>query len=425
MRQMTTVFRFEFFNYLRGKAYRTLTLLVTLLVLLGMSYPRLTGMLRETSVESGQNEQVEAADTAPLRVAVACPPDMPHGVVMARQMTAQLPAYAWTGVALDEAALTEAVRAGEYDAGLWMETELTYRYIVQNSSMHDAAGSLLDDAIVNVYRSRALADLGLPPEEAASLAKVRATGETVALGRDGLVSYIHTYVLVMLLYMAVALYGQFVAASVAAEKSNRAMELLITSTRPTQLMFGKVLGAGTAGLLQMSLFLAAAFAGYHLNYELWQDNALMRAVFAMPASLAGYAALFFVLGFFLYASLYAALGSLVSRSEEVSTVTMPVTLIFIVSFMVVMVSAGTGSVDNAAMYTASFIPFSSPMAMFVRVAMGTPSVLEIALSVGILAISAVLVALIAAGIYRVGVLLYGKPPKIRELYRALRAAGSR
>jgi ABC-2 type transport system permease protein len=265
----------------------------------------------------------------------------------------------------------------------------------------------------------------VPPENAAALAAARATGETVALGRDGLVSYIHTYVLVMLLYMAVALYGQFVAGSVAAEKSNRAMELLITNARPTQLMFGKVLGAGTAGLLQMSLFLAAAFAGYHINYELWQGDALMRAVFAMPASLACYAALFFVLGFFLYASLYAALGSLVSRSEEVSTTTMPVTLVFIVSFMVVMVSAGTGNVENAAMYAASFIPFTSPMAMFVRIAMGAPTAVEIALSVGILAISAMLVALTAAGIYRVGVLLYGKPPKIKELYRTLRAAGSR
>ena len=422
MKQMKTVFRFEFLNCLRTKAYRILTALVVIAILIGMSYPRIAGIFREDRTDARQEPVTELTREA---VVVACAPDTISAGEMARDLAAQLPMYLWSAVESDEAALTEAVRAGEYAAGLWMADALTYRHIVLNTSMHDAGGSMIDEAVTAAYRIRTMIAAGMPSEESAVLAMARAQGETVALGRDGLASYIHTYALVMLLYMAVALYGQFVATSVAAEKSNRAMELLITNAKPTRLMFGKVLGAGSAGLAQIGLFVAAAFAGYRANHEAWLGNTLIQAVFAMSASVLAYALLFFVLGFFLYASLYAALGSLVSRSEEVSAAIMPVTLLFIVSFVIVMMSASTGSVDSALLYAASFIPLTSPMAMFVRITMGAPAGWEIVLSVGILAASAIAVAMIAAGIYRVGVLLYGKPPRIKELYHILRAARNR
>lgn len=418
MKQMGTVFRFEFGNYLRNKTYRILTILVVAGVLIGMSWPRISKMIQgEGAGGDAAQQQIQAQS-----VAVACTPGEISARDMAGDLAAQLPLYAWTGVDMDEAALTEAVRAGEYDAGLWMDGALAYRYIVQNTSMYDTSEYMIGEAVGNAYRTRAMTGLGMAAEESAALAAARAQGETVAINKDGHAAYLYTYVLVMMLYMAVALYGQFVSTSVAAEKSNRAMELLITSARPTRLMFGKVLGSGAAGLLQMSLFLVAAYAGYHLNREIWQGNALMQAVFAMPGSIFAYALTFFVLGFFLYASLYGALGSLVSRTEEVSTATMPVTMLFIVAFIVVITSAAAGSVDNALMKAASFVPFTSPMAMFVRITMGAPAAWEIVLSIAILAVSTVVVAMIAAGIYRVGVLLYGKPPKMKELFLAVRAA---
>jgi ABC-2 type transport system permease protein len=200
------------------------------------------------------------------------------------------------------------------------------------------------------------------------------------------------------------------------------MELLITSAKPTHLIFGKVLGTGLAGLLQMGALMAAAIVGYRVNEPLWRDNALMQAVFAMPLSIFGYVLLFGVLGFFLYASLYGALGSLVSRSEDVNSVTLPLTLAFIATFIAVITPISAGSVENALIQTLSFVPFTSPLAMFVRITMGEPAAWEIVVSVGILALSAAATAYVAAGIYRVGVLLYGKPPKMKELYRAVRAA---
>ncbi len=424
MKQIWTVFRFEFGNYMRGKAYRILTLLFVALIIAGMSYPRFAEMFKgkEPSADAGAGQTVQAEQTESEHIAVACAPGELTAEAMAADMTAQLPLYTWTAVAMDEAALTEAVRTGEYTAGLWMQDALTYRHIVQNNSMHDMSGYMIDDAIGNAYRVRTLAGLGVPMGESISVIMARAQGETIALQKEGLVTYIYAYALVMLLYMSVMLYGQFVSGSVASEKSNRAMELLITNARPTNLMFGKVLGTGLAGLLQMASFVVAAFVGYRLNLAYWGDNAIMSAVFSMPTSVLVYALVFFLLGFFLYACLYGALGSLVSRSEDVASVTMPVTMLFVFAFMVVMFSAGADAVDNVLMRVTSLVPFTSPMSMFVRICMGAPAPWEIALSILLLAATTVAMGILAAGIYRVGVLLYGKPPKIKELMRAVKAA---
>ena len=118
--------------------------------------------------------------------------------------------------------------------------------------------------------------------------------------------------------------------------------------------------------------------------------------------------------------LYGALGSLANRSEDVNTLVMPVTFLFIIAFFVVMYSMASGSVDTPLITVCSFIPFTSPMAMFIRIAMGTVAGWEIALSVAILVLTTIAVGYLSAAIYRIGVLLYGKPPKLSEVFRMLR-----
>lgn len=134
-----------------------------------------------------------------------------------------------------------------------------------------------------------------------------------------------------------------------------------------------------------------------------------------------YNLLFFVFGFLLYAFLYASLASLVSRMEEMATVIMPVTFLCIITFMIVMMSMSTGSVDSPLMVACSFIPFTSPMAMFTRIAMGDVAPWQIALSVVILIGSTIGIGILAASIYRLGVLLYGTPPKPNQIFRMLKA----
>ena len=130
--------------------------------------------------------------------------------------------------------------------------------------------------------------------------------------------------------------------------------------------------------------------------------------------------LFFVLGFFIYAFLYGAVGSTVSRLEDINTAIMPITFLFIIAFIVVMTAMGSGQVDTVPMLVCSFIPFTSPMAMFTRIAMSTVPAWQVAVSVGLLGVSVIGIGVLAARIYRVGVLLYGTAPKPAELLRIIR-----
>ena len=418
MKQFFSIFCFELGVYVRGRAMRIVTLLLMLAVLVAMSYPRFAG--------GGQPETPAAVETeasepeAPDRIALG--DAQGDAEALTAMLQAAMPMYAWTAEQADETALIGAVNAGTYAAALLLDGPLAYRYIVRDASMYDQREMMIAATLQEVYRTQEMARLGVPVTEAAALLSAQVQGETVYTEENPMASFGYTYAIVMLLYMAIILYGQFVAGSVASEKSSRAMELLITSANPVHLMFGKVLGAGVAGILQFGLLIGAVYGGYALNASYWGEDSIMAAILSIPASSLAFAVLFFLLGFFLYAFLYGALGSLVSRTEEVSTVTLPVTMISIAAFMIVSFSLNLGNLNSALMRISSLIPFTAPMAMFARITMGAPSTVEVVLSIALLAITTVGMGFLAAAIYRVGVLLYGKPPKMRELLRAVRAA---
>ena len=187
------------------------------------------------------------------------------------------------------------------------------------------------------------------------------------------------------------------------------MELLITSAKTKNLMFGKILGAGCAGLIQLVVIFGSAFVLFNINKGSWADNQIINSIFNMPISIVLYIILFFVLGFFIYAFLYGAVGSLVSKVEDLNTAATPITFLFIIAFMIVMFSLGSGDVDSPLIIAASYIPFTSPMAMFVRITMGDIAAIEIITSVAILIASTVGIGLLSAKIYRLGILMYGKP----------------
>lgn len=132
--------------------------------------------------------------------------------------------------------------------------------------------------------------------------------------------------------------------------------------------------------------------------------------------------IFFVLGFFIYAFLFGAIGSTASKVEDINTSVMPLTFLFIAAFIVVVFSMSSGNIDNMAMKICSFVPFTSPMAMFTRIAMSTVPMYEIIISIAILIISAFGIGIFSAKIYRVGVLLYGTTPKIGTILKSMKNA---
>lgn len=146
---------------------------------------------------------------------------------------------------------------------------------------------------------------------------------------------------------------------------------------------------------------------------------IIDSIFNIPPGLFVYMLVFFILGFLIYAFLYGAVGSTASKLEDINTSVMPITILFVVAFIVIMISMSSGNVDNTIMKVCSFIPFTSPMSMFTRIAMSTVPWYEIAISIAILVGSTVGIGLLSAKIYRVGVLMYGTTPKISNIIKAV------
>jgi len=187
--------------------------------------------------------------------------------------------------------------------------------------------------------------------------------------------------------MVILLYGQMVATNVATEKSSRAMELLITSARPVSMMFGKVVASCLAGFIQLLVVFGSSILFYNLNQSYWEGNMIVASIFDMPLYLLVYMLIFFVLGFFIYAFLFGAIGSTASKVEDINTSVMPLTLLFVAAFLVVMFSMQGDSVDSLLMRICSYVPFTSPMAMFTRIAISTVPFYEIILSIIVLILS--------------------------------------
>ena len=319
----------------------------------------------------------------------------------------------------DEDDARERVTNGEAECAFVLESPLSYTYLVRDLGLYDFNSDIADSTLVSLYQANVMASHGMDEASIGEVMSAAVTHETEALGVDQSQNYFYTYIMIMALYMVIMIYGQMVASNVASEKSSRAMELLITSASPTSMMFGKVIASCTAGLFQLVVVFGTAIVSYTVTRSHW-DNPIVESIFGMPPALFGYMILFFLLGFLLFAFMYGVVGSMASKLEDLNTLVMPVTLIFVAAFIVVMISLGSGNVDTTLMRVCSFVPLTSPMSMFTRIAMSEVPVYEIIISVSLLAASVVGVGFAAAKIYRLGVLLYGTPPKFSAIVKALK-----
>jgi ABC-2 type transport system permease protein len=233
--------------------------------------------------------------------------------------------------------------------------------------------------------------------------------------------YLFAMALVILTFMAVITYGTWVASSVAEEKSSRVMELLITAATPRQLLAGKVLGTGAAGLTQYAAVVAAALGGLALQGVL-KDRLLGEAsagqLEGLDLTVLAPFGLFFIGGFLLYSLLYAGLGSMANRQEEVQQVTGPMIFVAMIGYFAAFI--GLNTPDASWMQLASLVPFFSPYLLPARAILDSVAPWEW-VAAGVLMLLFLAAALwVAARIYSAGVLLYGQRPNLRSIMRAVR-----
>ncbi len=409
MGQFRKILKFELKGYLTNKVFVGVTVFLVVVLALVLFFPRAMDIIGGDGDEPGT---VEPGDRDVMLVSGG-------DEQVLEALSAAFPDY---DVRLTDTDAQAAVTSGEAQCAIVMDGLGKFTYFVDNLSMYDTNAERAGEALTGVYRLSALRDAGLTETEAEAIMSSEVTFEVRSLGVDQGENFFYTYIMIFALYMVILLYGQMVATNVATEKSSRAMELLVTSAKPTSMMFGKVVASCLAGFAQIVCIFGSAILFYNMNKAWWGDNPIIGLIFDMPPELLAYMLIFFVLGFFIYAFMFGAIGSTASKLEDINTSVMPVTLIFIAGFMVVVFGMTSGSVDNPLMVACSYIPFTSPMAMFTRIAMSHPAFYEIAISIVILVASCLGIGIVAAKIYRVGVLLYGGKPKLRDILNAAKRA---
>jgi ABC-2 type transport system permease protein len=320
-----------------------------------------------------------------------------------------------------ERTLKDAVIAGSLDGVLRLPPDTLERsaaeYYGKNVANVVDLGLLEHTVQQSVVRNR-LAGAGVDPGRVASLTrgidlkKIRlsAAGEREDRGA----SFLLSFALVMMIYTTLAMWGQAVLTSVIEEKSNRVVEVIVSAVPPVRLLAGKLLGVGAVGLTQ-SLVWVLSLA---LLSALGAGLAVAAGMGGLPEIglpiLAGFVACF-LLGFFLYASMFAAVGSSVNTTQEAQSLVFPVFLPLVVSIMVFPMVMQ--SPDSTASVVLSLIPFFTPILMFLRIAVLTPPAWQIALAFGLTALTIAGVLFVAGRIYRVGILMYGKRPTFPEIMK--------
>ena len=306
----------------------------------------------------------------------------------------------------DVAAARQAVADGDVDAVLVGGAGDDPQVVVE-SSRDDAASAIAGTAGGALSVARQLGEQGVQLTPPPAISYDVLDPATEGNGQQVVVALLG----VVVLYALYILFGQFVAQGVVEEKSSRVVELLLATMKPWQLLAGKILGLGVLGLIQIVLIAVIGVTG-----------ALALDVVDLPGQLIGTVLTviaWFVLGYALYASIFAAAASLVSRQEDLGSVLTPTTLLLVVGF-IVSIQAAQDPGSTVATVT-SFVPGMSPLVMPVRIAAGEAAGWEIAVSVALMLVAIALVVRIGGRVYAGALLRTGSKVKLREALRAERA----
>ena len=410
MKQFGKILKFELKYYFKNKVFVGVTIFLVVLIAAVMCFPRISA-----AFDSGE----PGSTPVDLPVMLVKAEDPARAEMVRQTFAAAFTDYNVQSTNEDTDSVKGKIASRDAACAIVMTGPTSFTYYVDNYQMYDMNTEIATEVLQQIYQMNAMISGGMTAEQASEVTRIQITGDVESLGKDQMQNFFYTYIMIFALYMVILLYGQMVATNVATEKSSRAMEVLITSAKPTSMMFGKVIASCLAGLIQLVAVFGSALLFYNLNKSYWDNNMVIDSIFNLPPELLVYMLVFFILGFLIYAFMFGAVGSTASKLEDINTSVMPITMLFIIAFVVVMTSMSSGEVDNTLMLVCSYIPFTSPMSMFTRIAMSTVPWYEIGASIAILIGSTIGVGVLSAKIYRVGVLMYGTTPKIKDIIKAV------
>lgn len=409
MKQFINVLQFELMNYVKNKSFVITTIVFALILGIGLCIP---SVIKIPGLNSSSGSSKDSKDTAELGIFFESDSISPS----LEELQAEFPEHISFRSSENKEALKVLVENGEVKAGFLVQSPTMYTYIVKNNSFSDTNQTMFEDALAKIYRQNYLTSKGYNYEEINSLYENSIASSIEILGKDSVRNYAYTYILLFVLYLFILLYGSMIAVAVTTEKSNRAIEILVTSTSTNSLIFGKVIAGAIASIVQIGLVMSVGILSYQLNRGSW--NYMLDFLFQIPPAVLITFALFGLLGYLFYAFIYGALGALVSKVEDINKSSGTITMIFMIAFFIAIF--GMMRSDSLLIKISSYIPFTACTSMLVRVAMGTVSLYEIMISFIITSASTVLVGLLASKIYRFGTLMYGNPIKISTALKKIR-----
>lgn len=293
-------------------------------------------------------------------------------------------------------------------------------YISEHVSDLDKRGNI-SRVLSSIIIEKRLKEEGLDPQQIGNymrpvpLTIKKVTKRGVEKDTGG--TFIYSYFLVLILYMTVIFYGQIIMRGVIEEKSSRVVEVILSSLRPFQLLAGKILGIAAVGFTQYAIWALFGFAASRYSKRLISGIFPVAEGFELniPTYIFFYFIIFFILGYFLYGTVYAAIGSMVNSEKEAQYLVMPVTMLLVIPLLLIIFVMK--SPNSSVSIILSLIPFFAPVLMLLRVSVLLPPFVQVGGSILILILTTVLMIWLSAKIYRVGILMHGKRPNFREIVK--------
>lgn len=413
MKSFLTILKFELDNYFKSKSYIISTILICVLAAGIMFIPRIADSFSKGG-DSGYEDEDGNVEIDPddMRKFAICDPEG----ILDMQVLAQFFMDGDFAVYESEQEVKDAVTKEEAEAGFVIHSLSDYDYYVLNKSMMDSDSGVFSEYMAMMVKTDYCIQNNLNLEEFLSMEYAEINVNEVVLGKDSTQNYWYCYILVIIVFMVIIMYGTTIASSVTNEKSNRSIEILVTSTDSTALLFGKVFAGAIATVFQVGLIGLSLLGSYQYNKDFWSVD--LSAFLDIPGEVILTFAVFGIGGFLLYAFLYGALGALVSKIEDLNktagTAQMLVTIVYIVVLIQLF------NVDSIVMKVCSFLPISSYSAMFARVAMGNVAMWEIVVSAVLLYASVIIMGIVGGKIFRSSTLRYGNPIKLSHALKGLK-----
>ena len=412
MKKFGVIFQYELMNYIKNKSYVITTVIIALVAGIIMFVPNFIDIGSVTGENKNDVSYENSGADSDSTILVYDKSGMVTDISFIQNFYHDDAIKKASG----ENELVDKVKADEVSAGFVVNSLTDYDYYVYNQSMTDDNQVVFTQVMTVLNQMVYCQKNGIDYASLTQAFNPQIDCHENILGKDMGSNYWYCYGLVMIIFMIIIMYGSMVATSVTQEKSNRTMEVLVTSVDTNLLFFAKVLAGAVAALIQSAVMLGTVLISYKINQDKW--GGMLNMILDIPANVLVVFALFGIGGFLFYTFIYGAMGALVSKTEDINKSAGGVQMVIMIVYFITL--ASLTNVDGIMIKVTSFLPVSSYSAMFARVAMGSVNTWEIVVSFIILVASIVVVGIIGAKIYRMGTLRYGNPIKLSNAFKSIK-----